>query len=148
MNPCTRPLLLVEDNEDDIIFMKRVLRNLQITQSLQIVRDGQQAVDYLAGKGAFADRATYPLPCLVLLDLKLPVKNGLEVLQWIRSEPSLASLVVLVLSTSKEGQDINEAYRHHANAYLVKPPMVEQLADMMQAIKHFWLGHSQFPSQM
>jgi CheY-like chemotaxis protein len=137
-------ILLVEDNEDDVFFMKRALRTAEVRQSLQVVMDGQSAVDYLGGVGQFADRRQYPLPCLILLDLKLPRKNGLEVLEWIRRESPVRSVVVLILSTSKENSDIEAAYRLSANAYLVKPAVVEQLTDIVRAIKAFWLTHNQF----
>lgn len=144
MNSNPHPILLVEDNEDDVIFMKRTVRSVQIAQPLQVVTNGQQAIDYLSGQEGFTDRNQFPLPCLVLLDLKLPRKSGLEVLQWIREQPSLKGLVVLVLTTSKEPHDIERAYRLGANAYLVKPAAVEQLVELTRAIKVFWLTFNQF----
>ena len=145
MNNYTGPILLVEDNEDDIFFMKRALRHVDITDPVQVVRDGQQAIDYLAGNGDFKDRQQYPFPCLIFLDLKLPGKNGLEVLEWVRKESPVPSVVVLVLTTSRETSDIDAAYRLCANAYLVKPGGVEELQEMIKTVKLFWLGQNQFP---
>lgn len=138
------PILLVEDNENDIIFMKRMMRVTEIHHPLKVVTDGQQAIDYLAGTESFADRVEFPLPCLVLLDLKLPRKDGLEVLKWIRQSPAHQTLVVLILSTSKEPHDIERAYRLGANAYLVKPHDVGQLAELMKSVKTFWLTFNEF----
>jgi CheY-like chemotaxis protein len=138
-----QPILLVEDNDDDVIFMTRAFKNAEIAQPLQIVNDGQQAIDYLAGAEAFADRARFPLPRLVLLDLQLPRKNGLEVLKWIREQPALQTLPVLVVSTSRETSDIESAYRLGANCYLVKPSTVGELMEMMKAFKAFWLTHAE-----
>src|SRR4051812_28005161 len=95
-------ILLVEDNEDDVFLMTRALKAAGIANPLQIVEDGQQAIDYLKGAGRFADRNTYPMPAIVFLDLKLPIMMGLEVLEWIRGEPGLSDIVVVVLTSSNE----------------------------------------------
>jgi CheY-like chemotaxis protein len=137
-------ILLVEDNENDVIFMKRMMRVAQVNCPLRVVTNGQEAIDYLAGTAKFADRAQFPLPTLVLLDLKLPQKSGLEVLHWIRHNPAHQTLVVLILSTSREPGDIERAYRLCANAYLVKPHDVGQLAELMKSIKAFWLTFNEF----
>jgi CheY-like chemotaxis protein len=140
----THPILLVEDNENDVLFMKRMMRVAEIGHPLQVVTDGQQAIDYLSGTGKFADRNEFPVPCLVLLDLKLPFRSGLEVLAWIREQPNYRPLVVLILSTSRESGDIERAYRLGANAYLVKPHDVGQLGELMKAVKLFWLTFNEF----
>lgn len=144
MNKHAHPILLVEDNEDDIVFMKRCLLRAEVAQPLHVVNDGQQAIDYLAGKEQFADRVQFPLPGLVLLDLKLPRKGGLEVLEWIRQQPALRPLVVLILTTSKEPHDIDRALRLGANAYLVKPASVLDLIEMLKAIRQFWFTFNEF----
>jgi CheY-like chemotaxis protein len=141
-----KPILLVEDNEDDVFFMKRAAKNAEITTPFQVVMDGQEAVDYLAGSGEFADREKYPLPCLVLLDLKLPRRNGHEVLQWIREQPEFKTLVVIILSTSREARDVELAYQSGANSYLVKPTGSPQLAEMARSLKEYWLKQNVFAS--
>src|SRR5688572_4379657 len=93
-------ILLVEDNEDDVFLTKRVLVGAGVVNPVFVVRDGQEAVTYLAGQGGFADRETYPLPAVVFLDWKLPLKSGHEVLKWIREQGALESLVVVVLTSS------------------------------------------------
>lgn len=126
-------ILLVEDNDDDVFIFKRAYKQAQLTHQVQVVTDGQEALDYLEGKGAFADREKYPLPFLVLLDLKLPLKHGLEVLQTIRQHPRLSGLCVVVLTSSAEARDILRAQELGAQAFLVKPPAGPTLAAAVAA---------------
>ena len=137
-------ILLVEDNEDDVFLMRRALKSAGILNPLSVVEDGQQALDYLAGAGAYADRVKHPMPAIVFLDLKLPIKRGLEVLEWIRAQAELENLVVVVLTSSNEPSDLREAYRLGANSYVVKPPTSEQLLDLARAFKWYWLEFNRF----
>ena len=146
--PTDRCLLLVEDNEDDVVLMKRALREAGVTNPLFVVEDGQEAVDYLGGTGIFSDRARYPLPALIFLDLKLPLKSGHDVLAWIRGQAPLRCTTVVVLTSSDEPSDIATSYNLGANSYLVKPPTAEQLLDMAKAFKWYWLKHNQFEKQV
>ena len=139
-----RSILLVEDNEDDVFLMKRALKGAHIINPLYSVEDGQQAVDYLAGHGQFDDRKKYPFPAIVFLDLKLPLKSGLEVLEWIRSQPEFENLVVLVLTSSNEPTDLKRAYSLGANSYLVKPPTAAALLDLAKAFKWYWLEFNRY----
>src|SRR5687768_4667513 len=100
-------IMLAEDDENDIALFKRAFKQADIKNPLQIVRDGEEAIAYLAGEGKFADRAEYPLPALLLLDLKMPRKSGFQVLQWVRQHPTLKTLRVLVLTTSSDMRDVN-----------------------------------------
>jgi CheY-like chemotaxis protein len=136
------PILLVEDNPDDVFFMQRACKSAGVTNPLQVAEDGNKAIDYLSGAGKFDDRTAYPLPCLMLLDLKLPGKSGLDVLGWVREQREFTTRVVIVLTTSREPRDIHEAYRLGANAYLVKPTSPSQLSELMVAIKTFWIDHN------
>jgi CheY-like chemotaxis protein len=140
-----KTLLLVEDSEDDVFLMKRSFTRADIHFDLQVVQDGDQAVEYLSGKGIFADRATYPLPTLVLLDVKLPRRNGQEVLSWIRSQPQLKGLPVVMLTSSSEPEDVDRAYRNGANSYLVKPINYEQLDKMLPLLMEYWLSANVSP---
>jgi CheY-like chemotaxis protein len=142
----TETLLLVEDAEDDVLFMKRALKRAGIANPLQVVGDGQEALDYLAGRGRFGDRLQSPVPFLVLLDLKLPQVPGLEVLKWIRGQDKLEPLPVIILTSSREAQDVDQAYRRGANAYLVKPNNFDQLLAMVKGLEEFWLKLNQPPA--
>ncbi len=137
--PTTRPLLIVEDEENDVFFLKRALEKAGILNPVYSVGTGQEAIDYLSGAGHFSDRSRYPLPFLVLLDLKLPCLNGTEVLKWIRTQSPLQTLLVLILSSSTLATDLDEAYRSGANAYFVKPADPEQLLGCIQDFANWWL---------
>jgi CheY-like chemotaxis protein len=132
-------LLLVEDNEDDVFLMRRALTRAGLVNPLHVVSDGEQAVNYLGGGDRFRDRAAFPLPGLVFLDLKLPRKSGHDVLRWVRQQQALRSLVVVVLTSSDQPSDIAQSYRLGANSYLTKPPTVEQLLDLAKAFRLDWL---------
>ena len=114
-------ILLVEDERNDVFLLQYAFETAGIANPLQVVEDGQEAVEYLAGNGKYGDREQYPLPCLVLLDLKLPVKSGHDVLRWIQHQRALQPLIVIVLSSSREDDDVNAAYTLGARSYLVKP---------------------------
>lgn len=131
-------ILQVEDDENDVFFFQRALNKVGIAHPPQVVHDGQEAIDYLQGIGKFAERAKFPLPGLILLDLKLPFVMGLDVLKWIRQQPEL-TCIVIILSSSREEGDVAEAYRSGANAYLVKPVDVSELEVLVRAINDFWL---------
>lgn len=137
-------ILLVEDNEDDVLLMRRALKAAGVRNPLYVVEDGQEAIDYLAGAGPFSDRVKFPLPHLVFLDLMLPLKSGHEVLEWIRQQPQLASTVVIVLTSSGAQSDLNKAYKLGANSYLVKPPTAEELVDLIKAFQWYWLQCNHF----
>lgn len=141
-----KPVLLVEDNDDDIFFMRRAFHNASISNPMQVVQDGQCAIDYLAGRGNYANRREYPLPGLVLLDIKLPLRTGFEVLHWIRSDVVLKGLIVVVLTSSAETIDIDAAYRLGANSYLVKPPSSSALVDLTRNLKLYWLETNRGPT--
>jgi CheY-like chemotaxis protein len=140
------PILLVEDDENDVFFLRHAFEIAGITTPLQVSGDGQQAIDYLSGSGSYADRETYPLPCLVLLDLKLPIRMGHDVLRWIRNQPQLETLLVIVLTSSADPRDIDECYRLGARSFLVKPLSVDRRLEMAKAIKAYWLQLNQFPT--
>ena len=139
-------ILLVEDSEDDVFFMQRTLRQAKIVNPLQIATDGHVAIEYLGGVGKYADRSQYPLPSLVFLDLKLPRKNGFEVMEWIRQQPSLETLVVIVLTSSSEERDIQQTYRLGVRSFLIKPPTPEMLLELLESLKNYWLKHNEFPA--
>lgn len=135
----SQTILLVEDDANDVYFMKRAAREAGILDSLQVAQDGQEAMDYLGGLGEYADRERFPLPCLVLLDLKLPRVMGFEVLKWIRQQAALKSTSVIVLTSSDLKPDVDLAYRLGANSYLVKPSTLDKFKETIARIKQYWL---------
>src|SRR5579872_5806241 len=110
MSSDEKAILLVEDDQNDVFFLRYAFENVGIKNPLKVVVDGQEAIDYLAGVGAYADRQKFPLPALLLLDLKLPVKMGLDVLRWMQTKPDLGHLVVIVLTSSSDSGDVERAY--------------------------------------
>jgi len=138
-------ILLVEDNEDDVFIMQKAIKRAGIANPVRVVEDGQKALDYVEGRGEFADRARYPLPSLILLDLKLPEVHGFDVLKAIRANGALPHLLVIVLTSSDQGSDIERAYRTGANSYLVKPPMPQQLDAMVRTFSEYWLQWNRQP---
>jgi two-component system response regulator len=139
-----KTILQVEDDPNDVFFLDHAMRRAGVANPIRVVHDGQEAIDYLKGIGKFADRDQFPMPGLVLLDLKLPHVMGLDVLKWIRQRSGL-SLVVVLLTASAEEVDIAAAYRLGANAFLVKPSEAIKFVDMAKAIKDFWLMHNTLP---
>lgn len=136
-------ILLVEDSEDDVFLMKRTLSVAGVSNPVSVVTDGEQAVRYLSGEGEFRDRTAFPLPVVVFLDLKLPLKSGHEVLAWIRAQPAFESLIVVMLTSSDEPSDLRRAYSLGANSYLVKPLTPKQLTDLAEAFNWRWLKYKQ-----
>ena len=139
-------ILQVEDDPNDVFLFKRAMEKVGVTHRIQVATDGQQAIDYLSGSGKFADRKEFPLPGLVLLDLKLPHVMGLDVLKWIRKQRK-APWVVVVLSASGQATDLAAAYNLGANGYLVKPSQSIKLEEMVRAINSFWLTQNSFPPE-
>ncbi|MEY4938347.1 MAG: hypothetical protein RIQ93_82 [Verrucomicrobiota bacterium] len=140
-------ILQVEDREEDVYLLKRALQRAEVQADVRSVADGQEAVDYMGGVGRYADRQQHPLPYLVLLDLKLPYKTGFDVLAWIRAQPTVRTLVVIVLSSSIDEGDMEKAYQLGANAFLVKPSDLHTLVEMCRAMKLFWLTFNQPPAR-
>jgi CheY-like chemotaxis protein len=143
LNP-TATLLLVEDEPTDVFLMKRALKAAEIANPLQVAADGQEAIDYLSGAGAFSDRTRFPIPSIIFLDLKLPYRNGFEVLSWIRTQRHLDLTLVMVLTSSAEDRDIAQAYQLGARTYLVKPPNPAMLTELMVSLKDYWIRHNEF----
>jgi two-component system, chemotaxis family, response regulator Rcp1 len=141
----TRParILLVEDNEADVRLTREALREAGEGVRLSAVGDGEQALAYLRRQGGFAEA---PRPDLVLLDLNLPRKNGLEVLDEMRADAALAVIPVIMLTSSSARHDVEAAYAHGANAFVVKPQDLDSFMDLIGTIRGFWLGVAQLPS--
>jgi CheY-like chemotaxis protein len=134
-----KPILYAEDEENDVFFLRRAFQQANISHPLVVVSDGQEAIDYCCGSGRYMNRSEHPLPCLLLLDLNMPRKSGIEVLEWIRKESPVCTLPVIVLTSSLQDTDINRAYIHGANAYVAKPSQPEGLIAVAKTVKDFWL---------
>jgi len=140
-------ILVAEDDPTDAYFFQRAFKRAGLPVALHFVRDGQEALQYLQGEGQFADRTCHPLPQLLLLDLKMPRLDGFEVLKWVRKQPGLSGLQVIVFSSSEEPGDINRAYGLGANSYLVKPHSMEELTALVGQFKKSWLVAPQDPGR-
>lgn len=138
-------ILLVEDNPKDVFLVQRAFRKAEIITSLQVVNDGDAAIQYLSGSAPYTDRALHPLPVLVLLDLKLPRRSGAEVLDWLRQQPGLKRLPVVALTSSREYADVNRVYDLGANAYIVKPVDFNQLVDILKTLNLHWITYNEKP---
>lgn len=139
------PVLLVDDNADDVLLMKRAFAATSITAPLTVLTDGSAAIEYLSGTGEYSDRSAYPLPALMLLDLKMPRRSGFDVLEWLRRQPALKRLPVIVLTSSSQETDVNRAYDLGANSYIVKPSGLKQIAQVAREIEAYWLNLNQRP---
>jgi CheY-like chemotaxis protein len=138
------PILHVEDEEFDVLFLRRAFLSAGVPNPIEVARDGQEAIEYLSGTGEFADRARFPLPCLVILDLKMPRRNGMDVLKWLRGQSGLACTTVIVFSSSGHEGDVERAYQLGANSYVVKPADVPEREEFARAVKDYWLRFHEF----
>jgi CheY-like chemotaxis protein len=133
-------ILQVEDDENDILLMRLAFKDAGIDNPVHIVTDGEQAIRYLAGMGPFRDRKEYPLPSLVLLDLKLPRKSGFEVLEWIREQPAFKKLLVIVFSSWAAESDVEQASQLGSDALILKPMDIHKYREFARRLKSQWLG--------
>ena len=141
----TTCILQVEDEANDVFLLQRAFIEAEIANPVHVATDGQMAIDYLAGSGRFADRVRHPLPGLIMLDLKLPRRSGREVLEWIRSQPGLNKVVVIVFTTAQYAGDVGLAYDLGANSFIIKPADFTQYVEIARLLKGWWLRFNQFP---
>jgi CheY-like chemotaxis protein len=139
-------VLVVEDNRDDADLIRHAFTKAGIPNPVIVVEDGDKAIDYLEGRAEFANRGEFPVPGLILLDLKLPRRSGFEVLVALRANRALQSIPVVVLTSSNREDDIKQAYDAGANAYLVKPVGQDALLNIVKAIHAFWIRLNRAPS--
>jgi CheY-like chemotaxis protein len=131
-------VLLVEDDLNDIFLVRRAFKRAEIPNPLHVVTDGAEAIHYLHGEGKYADRQLYPLPRLIVMDIKMPRKTGFEVLEWVKSDNVLKRIPVIIVSSSDQTADINKAYELGANAYMIKPVNFKSVESLFQSITHYW----------
>jgi len=144
-SPESAVILLVEDLEDDILLIRRAFSKTGLTNPLYVVRNGEEAIAYLMGETPFTNRSEYPLPDLILLDLKMPKVDGFETLTWIRQQPGVRNIPVIVLTSSEELRDVNRAYSLGANSFLVKRMDFEDSTQLFRTIHEFWIRASKRP---
>jgi CheY-like chemotaxis protein len=135
----SRTILYAEDNENDVMLVKMAISKVAPETNLQTVVDGEEAVAYLKGHGRFSDRAEFPVPHLVLLDLKMPRMNGFEVIQWMRTDNVSRRLPIVVFTASLESKDWERCYQLGANSFLVKPTDIEELVNLLHTTTKYWL---------
>jgi CheY-like chemotaxis protein len=138
-------VLLAEDREDDVLLIRRAFDKAQLANPIQIVHDGEEAIDYLSGTGKYASRDEYPLPDLILLDLKMPKVDGFQVLEWIRQQPGIRGIAVVVLTSSDQLRDVNHAYHLGANSFLVKPTDFGNSIELARLLREYWMHTVKFP---
>jgi len=136
------PVLLAEDNPEDVLLVRRAFEENQAPNPVFAVGNGEEAIQYLAGEGPYADRAAHPFPALFLLDLKMPVKDGLEVLQWLHDHPEIPRrLPVVVLSSTELPNETQMAYAMDIQACIVKPLSYSELREKIRILKEYWLDY-------
>ena len=138
-----RRILLVEDNPADVRLTQEVLRESKMEVTLDVVRDGEQAIAFLRQQGEYSNAAR---PDLVLLDLNLPRKDGREVLADVKSDPLLQSIPIVMLTTSKAEHDVADCYARHVNSYIIKPVDLDEFVEVMETVERFWLKTVRLPS--
>jgi len=134
-----RVVLHIDDDPNDSELFRAAILQARLEFDLQSVESGERAIAYLSGSGDYADRERFPLPSLILLDLKMPRANGLEVLKWIRTNGASAKVPVVMLSGSELKDDMQNAYRHGADSYMIKPLGFAALVDLVKSLNIAWL---------
>lgn len=139
-----RTILLVDDSENDICLLRIAFSKAEITNPIQEVHNGDEAIAYLQGEPPFDDRSKFPLPALMLLDLNMPTHNGFEVLEWLRAQPGLKRINVVILTASLREEDVDRAFDLGANSFLVKPSSIEGLTSIGRCFRD-WMNCTHFP---
>ena len=137
-------ILLVEDNEGDILLTREALEDAKIITQLSVTRDGKEAIDFLTRQGKYCNVS---LPALILLDVNLPLKNGYEVLRFIKENKDLKHIPVIMLTTSSSKRDIDKAYDNHVNCYITKPVEINDFINVVTAIEKFWISIVELPAK-
>ncbi|MBA4149333.1 MAG: response regulator [Verrucomicrobia bacterium] len=132
------PILIAEDDPNDALFLQRAMQRAGVNNPIRIVEDGEEAIAYLEGREPYSDRQKYPFPSFVWLDIKMPKKNGFDVLGWMRGHPKCSIIPCIVWSSSREERDVRVAYRLGANCFFRKPTRTEDLEKVVKQIFEFW----------
>ncbi len=145
VNACT--ILLVEDNPDHVLLTLEGLKRGGVINVVKVVNDGQEALDYLYRRDKFDDDEAYPMPALILLDIKLPKKSGMEVLKVIKEDENLKNIPVIMLTTSKNEEEIARSYSYGANSYITKPVTFKEFTATMKEMQFYWCVTNTLPPQ-
>ncbi len=137
-------ILLVDDSENDLCLVRVAFESAGLKQTVQEVHNGDEAIAYLQGDAPFEDRTKFPLPVAILLDLNMPMRNGFQVLEWLRAQPGLKRLTVIILTASLREEDVDRAFDLGANSFLVKPSSIEGLTSIACCLRD-WIGCTHFP---
>lgn len=140
-----RPILLVEDDANDVLLCQHAFKEARVPNPLVIARDGAEAIEYIEGAGKFADRSLFPLPLVVVLDLKMPRVSGFEFLEWLREQPDHERFVVIICSSSNIPGDVERAYALGAHGFVLKPYTITERTELWISFKNWWLRFNQFP---
>ena len=140
------PILVADDDAQDTMLVKLAVQRASLGLQLSSVKDGEEAIDYLMGRSKFADRQAHPFPKMLLLDLKMPRLSGFDVLEFVRQQPGLKQLPIVIFSSSDDPRDIQRAYDGGANSFLCKPHSNEDLAALLKALEEYWCRFNHFPS--
>jgi len=139
------PILVADDDAQDTFLVRMAVKKAALGLRLATVKDGEEAIDYLLGRAPYEDRNNHPFPSLILLDLKMPRLNGFDVLEFIRGQPGLRQLPVVIFSSSDDPGDIRRAYDSGANSYLCKPHSNGDLSALLKALEEYWCKFNHFP---
>jgi len=131
-------ILIAEDDPNDVMLLELAIRKNGITNPVKVVRDGEEAIEYLEGKGRYKDREQFPFPSVIISDVKMPRRNGLEVVEWVRQHPTCSVVPILMLSGSRIQQDVLSAYKLGANSYFTKPGTVDELSELLRLAFEYW----------
>lgn len=131
-------ILIAEDDPNDVMLLELAIRKNGITSPVRVVRDGEEAVEYLEGKGEYSNRRKFPLPSVIITDVKMPRRSGLEVVEWVRRHPQYGIIPVLMLSGSRIENDVVNAYRLGANTYFSKPSTLDELTQLIGLAHQYW----------
>lgn len=145
MDNALHPILLAEDDENDVLILKRALKKAEISNPIHVVSNGEEVIAYLRAEGKYSNRQQFPFPRFLITDLKMPKMSGMEVLKWLNAHPECSVIPVIVLTSSKEEKDIVEAFRLGANSYMVKPANFDDWLQMVKTTFEFWCRWSEKP---
>ena len=143
--PNAGAILLAEDDPNDVLLFRRAFQRAGFANHLIVCNDGEGALQYLKGEGQYADRKTFPLPVLILLDLEMPRLGGMELLQWLRTQPDLKHLPVIILTSSTFAPHLTKAYQSGANSFMSKPGDPTEYSVTLKQLLEFWLNNTRLP---